>query len=114
MAIDDLKKDLIEADADIRSYLKHSEEYFKLKVFKALMRAITSFSHFFILGAILLMGMFFISIAVSYVIGDAMGNALYGFLIVGGFYVILAVLCYIFRERLDRPLLRKFSKYYYE
>ena len=114
MGFDDLKKDLIEADVDIRSYLENSEEYFKLKIFKALMRAVTSFTHFFLLGALMVMGLFFISLALSYVIGDAMGNTLYGFFIVGAFYLVVAVLCYIFRGRLDRPLLRKFSRYYFE
>ena len=104
----------MEADVDIRSYLENSEEYFKLRIFKALMRAVTSFTHILLVGAIVFLALFFLSWALSKGISTALGNDYYGFIIVGGSYVIIAILCYLFREKLDRPLLRKFSKYYFE
>ncbi len=104
----------MEADSDIRSYLENSEAYFKLKIFKALMRAVTSFTHVVVVGAIAFLAVFFLSLGVSYSIGQALENTFYGFAIVGGFYVVVAILCYVFRQRLDSPLLRRFSKYYFE
>ena len=114
MAFDELKRDLMEADVDIRSYLENSEAYFKLKVFKVLMGAVTSFTQLLVVGAIVFLALFFLSLALSQGIGTALGNDYYGYVIVGGFYVIIAILCYLFREKLDRPLLRKFSKYYFD
>jgi Zn-dependent protease with chaperone function len=113
MAFDELKKDLIEADVDIRSYLDNSEEYFKLKIFKALMRGITTFTHVIVIGAIAFLALFILSLAVSYAIGSLMDFMYHGFIIVGLFYVVLGILCYLFRDKLDAPLLRKFSKYYF-
>jgi ABC-type multidrug transport system fused ATPase/permease subunit len=114
MAFDDLKKDLTEADVDVRSYLENSEEYIKLKVFKALMQGVTAFTHVMLIGAIGLLALFLLSFAASYGIGNAMNNTYQGFIVVGMFYVVVALLCYVFRDRLDRPILKKFSKYYFD
>jgi Zn-dependent protease with chaperone function len=114
MALKELKRDLTEADVDVRSYLENSEEYFKLKIFKALMRAVTALSHVMLIGAIGLLALFLLSLAASYAIGNAMDNTYQGFIMVGLFYVVVALLCYFFRDKLDRPLLRKFSKYYFD
>ncbi|MBT8297424.1 MAG: hypothetical protein KJO52_03745 [Maribacter sp.] len=114
MALKELKRDLAEADVDVRSYLENSEEYFKLKIFKALMRAVTAFTHTVLIGAIVLLALFILSLAASYAIGNAMDYTYEGFIVVGLFYGVVALLCYIFRDRLDRPLLRKFSNYYFD
>jgi len=114
MALKELKRDLTEADVDVRSYLENSEEYFKLKIFKVLMRAVTVFTHIMLIGAIALLALFLLSLAASYAIGNAMDNIYQGFIVVGLFYVIVALLCYFFRDKLDRPLLRRFSNYYFE
>jgi len=114
MALKELKRDLTEADVDVRSYLENSEEYFKLKIFKALMRAVTAFSHVMLIGAIGLLALILLSLAASYAIGTAMDNTYQGFIVVGLIYVVIALLCYFFRDKLDGPLLRKFSKYYFD
>ena len=114
MALKELKRDLTEVDVDVKSYLENSEEYFKLKIFKALMRAVTAFTHVMLIGAIGLIALFLLSLAASYAIGNIMDNTYQGFLVVGLFYVVVALLCYLFRNKLDRPLLRQFSNYYFD
>jgi hypothetical protein len=47
-------------------------------------------------------------------LGSAMGKPVYGYLIVGVFYVLLAVLIYVFRARIDKPILKKFSKHFFD
>lgn len=114
MAFDELKQDLMEVNADIRSYLEYSEEYLKLKVFKLLMVTLTSFTRVLIVGAVAMLALLFLSTAASLALGAAMQNTLYGFLLVGLFYAIMAVMLLVFRERLDRPVLKKFSKHFFE
>ena len=113
MAYDELKRDLTEADADVRSYLEHSEEYFKLKVFKVLMGSVTAAAKALLVGAVTLVALLMLSFAASYALGLVLGNNFQGFLIVGLFYVLVAILCYLFRDKLDAPLLRKFSNYFF-
>ena len=56
MAFEELKMDLKEADADLRSYLEHSEEHLKLKVFKVFMVSVTSAAQALLIGAICAVG----------------------------------------------------------
>ncbi|MGB5556056.1 MAG: hypothetical protein WBM83_15475 [Flavobacteriaceae bacterium] len=114
MAFEDLKEDLIDADADMRSYLENSEEYLKLKVFKVFMRSITAAAQALLVGAVMLLALVLLSLAAALGIGQLLDNTFQGFLIVGAFYVLLGILCYAFRDRLNRPLLRKFSEYYFD
>jgi cbb3-type cytochrome oxidase subunit 1 len=114
MAFEELKKDLIDADVNIRSYIKNSDEYIRLKVFKIFMRSITTFAQILLIGSVFLIALLIVSLAVSFGIGQAMDNLFYGFLIVGLFYTIIGMLCYVFREKLNKPLIRMFSRYYFE
>ncbi len=114
MAFDELKQDLMEANADIKSYLEYSEEYLKLKAFKLVMVVLTSFTRAFLVGAVAMVALLFLSTAASLALGAAMQNTIYGFLLVGLFYAIVAVVLLVFRARLDRPILRKFSKHFFE
>lgn len=46
-----------------------------------------------------------LSIGVAYSIGKSLGSIAYGFFIVGGFYVVLAIIIYFFREDIiKKPL----------
>lgn len=114
MAYDELKRDLTEADADVRSYLEHSEEYFKLKTFKVFMVSVTTAAQALLVGAVALLALFILSLAASYALGLVLGNTYQGFLIIGLFYAVLAILCYLLRDKLNAPLLRKFSKYFFD
>lgn len=114
MAFDELKQDLMEANADIKSYLEYSEEYLKLKVFKWLMVTLTSSAKMLLVVAVAMLALLFLSTAASLALGAAMQNTIYGFLLVGLFYVILTGLLLLLRKRLDRPILKKFSKHFFE
>ncbi len=114
MAFEELKKDLLDADVNVRSYIKNSDEYVRLKIFKVLMRSITSIVQIFLMGSILLISILLLSFAASYGIGQALNNVFYGFLIVGLCYLLIGVLCYFLRDKLNKPLIRRFSTYYFD
>ncbi len=114
MAFNEFKDTLAEADYDIRSYLKHSEAYLELKVFKVLMRLVTAFVQTALVGSILLLALFVFAFAASYGIGQALGNTWNGFAVVGLFFLFSALFCYLFRKKINKPLLRFFSKHYFD
>ncbi len=114
MAFEELKENLSEADAHVRSYLESSEEYYKLKGFKIAMKGITSLVKMLIIGSVSLLALLLLSLAASYGIGQALDNMFYGFLIVALFYVLVGLAIYFLRDRLDKPLLKKFSEYYFD
>lgn len=114
MAFEELKQDLIDAEADMRSYMENSEEYLRLKIFKILMRYVTSTAQFLLIGSGIIFSFFFFSLGASLAISEALDSYYTGFIIIGAFYTVISMLFYVFRERLHTPILKKFSKYYFE
>lgn len=114
MALEELKDNVTEADRNVRSYLKNTEEYYKLKGFKIAMHSITSLIKILMLGSIALLSLFMISFALAHGIGQWLDNIFLGFLIMGGFYILLGWIAYMFRKKLDGRILRKFSEYFFD
>ena len=114
MAFNQFKETIAEADEDMQLYLKHSEAYLQLKVFKILMRLVTTFFQTALVGSMLLLALFVLSIAVSYGLGQTLGNTWYGFAIVSAFFMLLALLIYLLRKKINKPILRFFSQWYFD
>ncbi|MEQ8218731.1 MAG: hypothetical protein RH981_10870 [Arenibacter sp.] len=114
MALEELKRDLTEAEADVRSYLENSEEYAKLKVFKVLMEFVTIFAQTLLIGALALLALVLLSWAASNALNETLKSAYLGFLLVGIGYILIAFICYFLRNRLSGPLLRTFSKHFFD
>ncbi len=114
MAFDEIKKNLSEVDAEVRSYVENSIAYYKLKSFKIFMRGITTFAKILLLTVVFLPAIIIISIAAALGVGILLSNTFYGFLIIAALYVIVFFIVYLLRNRLDKPLLKIFSKYYFD
>lgn len=114
MAFEELKENLSEVDSNVRSYIESNIEYYQLKSFKILMKSITSLTKMVMIGAIVLLVILFLSFAASYSIGEALDNTAYGFLIVGFFFILVGLIIYFLRHKVEKPLLNKFSKYYFD
>lgn len=114
MVFEEIKQDLTEVEADVRSYLENSEEYLQLKVFKIFMTYVTASAQILLVGIILVLALFAISIGASLALNEKLDSFYLGFIIVGGIYVLIAILCYFLRDGLNGPLLRKFSKNYFD
>ncbi|MEJ2161894.1 MAG: phage holin family protein [Robiginitalea sp.] len=114
MAFDELKKDLSESQRSAKEYIESTAEYYQLKSFKFLMKAIIALTMVLFLGTIGFLMLFFVSIAASIAIGDSLDSDMAGFLVVGVVYCILGIMAYIVRKKLEAPVLKTFSKYYFE
>lgn len=114
MALEEIRENLSEVDSDIRSYLENTGEYYKLQGFKIGMRTMTSFAKMLMLGYLVLLALLMLSFAAAYGLGRWLENTFLGFLWVGLFYIFIGIIFYIFRDKMDKPMLRKFSKYYYD
>ena len=114
MALDKIQKDLIAAENALGSYLKHTEEYVELKMFQVFMRTITWLVKVMLVGATVFIAILVLSLAAALGIGQTIGNTSHGFLIIGGFYVLLVLVCLLLRHKLDAPLIKRFSNYYFK
>lgn len=114
MAFEELKHDFSEIDKEVSAYVEHSLEYAKLKSFKISMVLVTYFAKVILVGAFAFLTLLFLSLAVSIALGEVFNNYLYGFLTVGLVYFLLAIIGYALKDKLNKPILRKFSKYYFD
>ena len=114
MAFEELKSELSDSQQAAKEFVESSAEYYKLKTFKFVMRAIIALTVVLFVGTIGLLAVFFLSLAASIAIGHHLGNYTDGFLIVGVFYAALGIVGYALRKKLESPVLRNFSKYYFE
>ncbi|NND04942.1 MAG: hypothetical protein HKN87_01060 [Saprospiraceae bacterium] len=114
MAFEEVKQDLMKAEADARSYLENSEEYLQLKVLNILMTYVTNFAQILLVGSSIVLALFILSIGASLAINQEMDSHYLGFIIVGGIHTLTAVLCYFFGERLNGTVIRTFSKNYFD
>jgi hypothetical protein len=99
---------------EAQDYLENSKEYLRLQVFKMAMQLLTSLAKGLLLGSIALVALLFLSYGAAQELGAYLGNANYGYYAIGGLYVLTFILIYMFRDRLDKHVLRHFSHLYYK
>jgi hypothetical protein len=114
MSFKELKYNISEIDDHFNSYVDESVEYAKLKSFKLSMVVVTYFAKLFIIGIVGLLALLLLSLAASLALGNMMNNTIYGFMVMGLIYVLLGIVCYIFRNKLHKPILRMFSKNFFD
>ncbi|NNK10391.1 MAG: hypothetical protein HKP08_03520 [Flavobacteriaceae bacterium] len=114
MAFDELKKNISEIDEHLNSYVEGSVEYAKLKGFKLSMVIVTYFAKIFFIGIVGLLALLLLSLAASLELGALLDNTVYGFLIVGVFYVLIGIVFFIFRRSIEGPILKTFSNHFFE
>lgn len=84
----------------IVEYGEFKLDYYKLVLYKSVIKMARSLFIFLLFGAVLLLSFIFISFGLSYLIGEAVGNIAYGFLIMGGFYVVMLILLATFGKKI--------------
>ena len=94
--------------------MEESVEYAKLKSFKLSMVIVTYFAKLFLLGIFGLLAIMLLSLALSLALGAMMDSMVYGFLIVGMVYFALGIVFYMFRNQVNKPILRVFSKHFFD
>lgn len=114
MAFEELKENFAEAEASAKSYIESSRQFYKLKGFKVLMKAVLVFAKIASVVVMLVMALLFLSLSAAYWIGTELDSTALGFLVIGAFYILLGTLIYLMRHKLAKPLLKKFSEFYFD
>ncbi len=111
MAFEKIKENTDELQDRAKEYIDANIAYYKLYGFKIAMKSTTLMLKLFLLGVMLVIVTLFFSIALALAIGYGLENFAYGFLIVGGIYLVLAILVYYVQDKIvEGPILRTFSK----
>jgi len=83
----------------IQTYAKTSIELFKLKVLEKLVELTSNLASGFIILIILVLFFVNLNIAVALLIGDLLGKAWMGFILVSGLYACIGIIIYLFRNK---------------
>ncbi|MBC6997583.1 hypothetical protein [Cytophaga sp. FL35] len=114
MAFEEIKENLVEAEASAKSYLENSHKYYKLKGFKVMMKAIVVFAKIASVSTMLVLALLFLSASAAFWVGEALNSEALGFLAIGCCYILFGVILYLLRDKLQKPLLKKFSEFYFD
>ncbi|OYU81355.1 MAG: competence protein [Flavobacterium sp. BFFFF1] len=114
MAFDEIKENAEDLQEQAKAFLESNVSYYKLWLFKVAMKSTTMLLKIFLLSVVLVMVILFFSIAGALALGYAFHNFAYGFLIVGGFYVIIGIFVYRIKDKIvEGPVLEKFSEFFF-
>ena len=115
MSILSIKETFEEVPTKANSALDSQIAYYKLFIFRFIGKSSYALITFFIVAFVSLLVLFFLSFAIAYAVGEALGSNALGFAIVGAFYILIAVIVLAFRKKLiERPLLEKLSEIYFK
>jgi len=114
MAFEELKEHTEDIQKQAQEYIENSVAYYKLWGFKVAMKSTTMIFKFGLIAMSLTMVLLFCSIAGAFAIGKALDSYALGFLIVGGFYLLMTGLLLLIKDKVvEGPLLEKFSEIFF-
>jgi uncharacterized membrane protein len=114
MAFEELKEHTEKIQDHAQAYLESNIDYYKLRGFKVAMKSTTLIIKFLLIFVFFLIVLLFCSIAGAFAIGNYFNSYALGFLIVGGVYLILTGIIFLFKDKIiEGPLLEKFSEIFF-
>lgn len=114
MAFEELKEQIDHVEDGVRSYVKNSFDFYKLQSFRSMMKGITMATKALLIGGVLCLGLLFLSMSAAFWLASTLGNTAQGFLIVGGAYVLIGLILFLLRSKMEKPILKKFSNFYFD
>lgn len=114
MAFEGLKENAEIIQDQAQAYIESNVAYYKLWGFKVAMKSMTMILKFILVSLCFCMVLLFCSIAGAIAIGKAIDSYAFGFLIVGGVYLLLMGLLFLFKNKIvEGPFLEEFSEIFF-
>jgi hypothetical protein len=103
-----------ESSSMAKDYAEREYEHVKLRMFYQLSTVSVGLSKKVIIGVFLIMFLFFSSVSLALYLGEAAGSTAVGFLITSGIYLLAALTAYVARSRIEKYIINKLSKIYFD
>jgi len=114
MAFEEIKENTENIQDQVKSYIDSNIAYYKLRSFKVAMKSTTAILKFMLIVLCLTMVLIFFSIALAFGLSAVFNSYAYGFLSVGGLYLILTLLLFLIKDKIvEGPILEKFSEIFF-
>lgn len=95
------------------TYVKKSQEYLKLKVFQQISVSISFVTKAFIIGSLLLIGLFFAAFALALALGEWLDSLALGYLILAIVFFIVCAVAYYQRHVIDKKIIKSLSSKFF-
>lgn len=105
---------LMNAVGEVQNYVESSTDYLRLKMFRTLMRLLTSLAKTAVVGVLTFLSLLFLSLAAAMALGSWLQDDLLGFVYIGVFYILAVMIAYLMRHRIERRILNAFSDLYFD
>ena len=114
MAFEELKEHTEEIQDQAQAFFETNLAYYKLWGFKVAMKSTTMILKFTLIAICLGMVLLFSSVAGALAIGNFLGSYPYGFMIVGGIYLVLSGILFLIKDKIvEGPIQEKFSEIFF-
>ncbi|WP_291103626.1 MULTISPECIES: competence protein [unclassified Flavobacterium] len=114
MAFEELKENTENIQDEAQAYIESNIAYYKLKSFKVAMKLTTLIFKFAFVFLFFLIVLMFFSVAGALAIGKTLDNYVFGFLIIGGVYLVISIIVFLFKDKIiEEPILEKFSEIFF-
>lgn len=114
MAFEKLTNSINDLNENVRELASSTTEYYKLDLYKKIIKGVISLVNMMLLGFICLIALLFISLAIAIAIGTAMNQPSAGFFIVGAFYFLIFILIWFFGKKpIEKIILIKSSRTFF-
>lgn len=114
MAFEELKESTEDIQKQAKDFIENNVAYIKLHSFKIAMKSITMVVKFLLIAISLTLVLLLFSIAAAIAIGEALDNHALGFVIVGGFYLVVSGFLFLIKDKIvEGPILEKFSEIFF-
>lgn len=97
----------------IKEYFDKRIELIKLNLTEKASTAVGTSIPYIILGVLLIFFLFLLNVGLGLLIGDALQNYAFGFLILAGFYLLMMLLIYLFRNSIKKMIVDKAINNFY-
>ena len=114
MAFEEIREHAENIQEHTKTYVETNIAYYKLKGFKLAMKSTTMIFKFVLIFMCFLMVLLFCSIGAAFAIGQYLNSYTFGFLIVGGIYLLTTGLLFLIKDKIvEGPILEKFSEIFF-
>src|SRR5680860_213632 len=105
MAFEKLTNSINDLNENIRSLSYSTSEYYKLNLYKKIIRGVIFLVNMMLIGFVCLIALLFLSIAIAISLGKALNDPSVGFYIVGAFYVLIFGFIWVFGKKYIRKFI---------
>ncbi|PQJ71825.1 hypothetical protein [Polaribacter butkevichii] len=97
-----------------KEYASKTLEHTKLKAFQVTALTISMIVKLFFIGSLAVLGFVFLAVSSAIALGDYLENIALGYLFVGLFFLVIAIIIYLFRKYFDKKVIYKISKIFFD